>query len=305
MADIKRIKLPNGTTYNIKDSAARTNITNIVNGNTKLPYGKSLSIKNNVELNLLDPDNNVLSTVNLPLGGGLPVVEYSTNGGGSLTSGGTVYAPSKSELILLTSDVEFNSSSAHAGFSGGFTLDNNKRNWNHYNLYNATWKTMLYKYCYILARAIVSNDTLTIRIIDTYKLVYTLTSPTAAQLKYYTGGLKYKAASDNAYTEVSSNLDHIDVYDDKVVIALASAAHVQNIQMLMDVTNGLAMALLHPVFLSKDDPYSSGGLYRFSVIPLESASNTILSYKSTYKGDMTGMKMQYIVLEGCKNGFSN
>ena len=67
MADIKRIKLPNGTTYNIKDSAARNNITNIVDGNTKLPYGKSLSITNNVELNLLDPDNSVLSTVNLPL----------------------------------------------------------------------------------------------------------------------------------------------------------------------------------------------------------------------------------------------
>lgn len=69
MADIKRIKLPNGTTYNIKDSAARTSITNIIEGTTKLPYGKSLSITNDVELNLLDPDNNVLSTVNLKSGG--------------------------------------------------------------------------------------------------------------------------------------------------------------------------------------------------------------------------------------------
>ena len=68
MADIKRIKLPNGTTYNLKDSAARTSITNITEGTTKLPYGKSLSIANDVELNLLDPDNNVLSTVNLPRG---------------------------------------------------------------------------------------------------------------------------------------------------------------------------------------------------------------------------------------------
>ena len=244
-------------------------------------------------------------TYDIPTGGGLPLVEYSTNRGGSLTSGGTVYAPSKSELILLTSSSDFNSSSAHAGFSGGFTLDNNKRNWNHYNLANATWKTMLSKYCYILALAIVSNGTLTIRILETYKLVYTLTSPTAKQIKYYTGGLKYKAASDTAYTEVSSNLDHIDVYDDKVVIALASAAHVQNIQMIMDVTNGYAMALLRPVCLSKIDPYDSGGLYQFSVLPLESASNTILSYKSAYKGDSTGMKMQYIVLEGCKNSFSN
>ena len=245
-------------------------------------------------------------TYDIPTGGGgLPLVEYSTNDGGSLRSSGTVYAPSKSELILLTSGVDFNSSSPHAKFSGGFTLDNQSSNWNHYNLANATWKTMLYKYCYILALAIVSNGTLTIRILDTYKLVYTLTSPTAAQLKYYTGGLKYKAASDNDYTEVSSNLDHIDVYDDKVVIALSLPAHVQNIQMTMDVTNGRAMALLHPVFLSKDDPYNSGGLYRFSVMPLESASNSILSYKSTYKGDMTGMKMQYIVLEGCKNDCSN
>ena len=244
-------------------------------------------------------------TYDIPTGGGLPLVEYSTNSGGELRSGGTVYTPSKSELIILTSSVEFNSSSPHAGFSGGFTLDNNSSNWNHHNLAKATWKTMLYKYCYILALAIVYNGTLTIRILDTYKLVYTLTSPTAAQLKYYTGGLKYKAASDTAYTEASSNLDHIDVYDDKIVIALASAAHVQNIQMTMDVTNGYAMALLHPVFLSKDDPYSSSGLYRFSVMPLESASNTILSYKSTYKGDMTGMKMKYIVLEGFKNGFDN
>ena len=244
-------------------------------------------------------------TYDIPTGGGLPLVEYSTNSGGELTSGGTIYAPSKSELIILTSNSDFNSSSAHAGFSGGFTLDNNTENWNHKNLANATWKTMLYKYCYILALAIVGNGTLTIRILDTYKLVYTLTSPTAAQLKYYTGGLKYKAASDNEYTEVSSNLDHIDVYDDKVVIALASTAHVQNIQMVMDVTNGHAMALLHPVFLSKNDPYDSGGLYRFDVLPLESASNTILSYKSTYKGTSTGMKMQYIVLEGCKNGFNN
>ena len=244
-------------------------------------------------------------TYDIPTGGGLPLVEYSTNSGGELRSSGTVYAPSKSELILLTSSVDFNSSSAHAGFSGGFTLDNNPRNWNHFNLANATWKTMLSKYCYILAYAIVSNGTLTIRILDTYKLVYTLTSPTAAQIKYYTGGLKYKAASDTNYTEVSSNLDHIDVYDDKVVIALTLPAHVQNIQMVMDVTNGYAMALLHPVLLSKVDPYSSGDIYRFSVIPLESASNTILSYKSTYKGDMTGMKMQYIVLEGFKNGFSN
>lgn len=245
------------------------------------------------------------TTYDIPTGGGLPVVGYSTNSGGSLTSNGNVYAPSKSELILLTSSVDFNSSSPHAEFSGGFTLDNNTSNWNHFNLANATWKTMLSKYCYILARAIVSNGTLTIRILDTYKLVYTLTSPTAAQIKYYTGGLKYKAASDNEYTEVSSNLDHIDVYDDKVVIALASAAHVQNIQMPMDVTNGRAMALLHPVILSKDDPYSSGGLYQFSVLPLESASNSILAYKSTYKGTSTGMMMQYIVLEGCKNKFSN
>ena len=73
MADIKRIKLPNGTTYNIKDSAARTSITNIIDGTTKLPYGKSLSITNNVELNLLDPDNNVLSTVNLPSGGAVNI----------------------------------------------------------------------------------------------------------------------------------------------------------------------------------------------------------------------------------------
>ena len=66
MADIRRVKLPNGTTYNIKDNTARSNINNIVNGTTKLPYGKSLSITNDTELNLLDPNNNILSTVNIP-----------------------------------------------------------------------------------------------------------------------------------------------------------------------------------------------------------------------------------------------
>lgn len=66
MADIRRVKLPNGTTYNIKDNTARSNINNIVNGNTKLPYGKSLSITNDTELNLLDPNSNILSTVNIP-----------------------------------------------------------------------------------------------------------------------------------------------------------------------------------------------------------------------------------------------
>jgi hypothetical protein len=69
MADIRKVKLPNGTTYNIKDNTARSNINNIVNGTTKLPYGKSLSITNDTELNLLDPNSNILSTVNLPGGG--------------------------------------------------------------------------------------------------------------------------------------------------------------------------------------------------------------------------------------------
>lgn len=80
MADIKRIKLPNGTTYNIKDSEARTSITNITEGTTKLPYGKSLSITNDVELNLLDPDNNVLSTVNLPRSGGAVLISKKSDG---------------------------------------------------------------------------------------------------------------------------------------------------------------------------------------------------------------------------------
>lgn len=87
MADIKRIKLPNGNTYNLKDSAARTSITNITEGTIKLPYGKSLSITNNVELNLLDPDNNVLSTVNLPHSGG--AVQISKNSDGTWVKTGT------------------------------------------------------------------------------------------------------------------------------------------------------------------------------------------------------------------------
>ena len=87
MADIKRIKLPNGNIYNLKDSAARTSITNITEGTTKLPYGKSLSITNNVELNLLDPDNNVLSTVNLPRSGG--AVQISKNSDGTWVKSGT------------------------------------------------------------------------------------------------------------------------------------------------------------------------------------------------------------------------
>ena len=80
MADIRRIKLPNGTTYNVKDNTARTSITNITNGTTKLPYGKALSITNTNELNLLDPNNNVLSTVTLP-GGGVKFYTATWTGG--------------------------------------------------------------------------------------------------------------------------------------------------------------------------------------------------------------------------------
>lgn len=79
MADIRRVKLPNGTTYNIKDNTARTNITKITNGTTKLPYGKSLSITNDLELNLLDPNNNILSTVYLPASGAKKVMAYWDN----------------------------------------------------------------------------------------------------------------------------------------------------------------------------------------------------------------------------------
>lgn len=49
-----------------------TRLTNIENGTTKLPYGKALSVTpngNDKNLNLLDPNNNVLSSVQLPKSG--------------------------------------------------------------------------------------------------------------------------------------------------------------------------------------------------------------------------------------------
>lgn len=62
-------ELHNATTKNIQQD---TRLTNIENGTTKLPYGKALSVTpdgNNKNLNLLDPNNNVLSSVQLPKSG--------------------------------------------------------------------------------------------------------------------------------------------------------------------------------------------------------------------------------------------
>ena len=102
MADIKRIKLPNGNIYNLKDSAARTSITNITEGTTKLPYGKSLSITNNVELNLLDPDNNVLSTVNLPSGGVVQIYKTSDGIWKKTGTGDNVYDMDLGTIVRYT-----------------------------------------------------------------------------------------------------------------------------------------------------------------------------------------------------------
>lgn len=54
MADISKIKLPNGTSYTIKDSTARNSITNITNGTTPLPYSK---------VNILETVNATLSDI--------------------------------------------------------------------------------------------------------------------------------------------------------------------------------------------------------------------------------------------------
>ena len=62
-------EIHNSTTKNIEQD---TRLTNIENGTTKLPYGKALSITpsgNDQNLNLLDPNNNVLSSVQLPKSG--------------------------------------------------------------------------------------------------------------------------------------------------------------------------------------------------------------------------------------------
>ena len=69
MANISKIKLPNdATTHTIKDSTARSNITKITNKTTKLAYGDELVV-DGTDLKLLDPNDNVLSTVTLPTGG--------------------------------------------------------------------------------------------------------------------------------------------------------------------------------------------------------------------------------------------
>lgn len=67
MADISKIKIPAGNTYNMKDATARSNITKITNKTTKLAYGDELAV-DGTDLKLLDPNNNVLSTVTLPGG---------------------------------------------------------------------------------------------------------------------------------------------------------------------------------------------------------------------------------------------
>lgn len=76
MADISKIKIPAGTTYNMKDATARSNINKIINKTTKLAYGDELSVSGS-NLSLLDPNDHVLSTVSLP--GGLPELPLTTS----------------------------------------------------------------------------------------------------------------------------------------------------------------------------------------------------------------------------------
>lgn len=133
MADIRRVKLPNGTTYNIKDNTARSNINNIVNGTTKLPYGKSLSITNDTELNLLDPNNNVLSTVNLP-GGGVSYYEgtwshYNNSWTNfyvydniSLTGGTSMSSIKKGDIVVIKGNDELKIGLANADVTGNFSI---------------------------------------------------------------------------------------------------------------------------------------------------------------------------------------
>ena len=74
MADISKIKIPSGTTYNLKDSTARSNITKITNKTTKLAYGDSIEVIGST-LNLKDPNNNVLSSATIPLN--KPIIQHN------------------------------------------------------------------------------------------------------------------------------------------------------------------------------------------------------------------------------------
>lgn len=76
MADISKIKIPSGDTYNMKDATARSNITKITNKTTKLAYGDELAL-NGDTLSLLDPNDNVLSSVTL--GDKTTVYKFNTN----------------------------------------------------------------------------------------------------------------------------------------------------------------------------------------------------------------------------------
>lgn len=65
MADFSKItNSVGGTTYDVKDATARSDINNIINKTTKLAYGDELSLTGDT-LSLLDPNNNVLSSVTL------------------------------------------------------------------------------------------------------------------------------------------------------------------------------------------------------------------------------------------------
>lgn len=95
MADISKIKIPAGTTYNMKDATARSNITKITNKTTKLAYGDELAV-DGTDLKLLDPNNNVLSTVSLP-GGVQPAPSVDDS-----TFGSTAYSARLNNGTLVT-----------------------------------------------------------------------------------------------------------------------------------------------------------------------------------------------------------
>ncbi len=80
MADISKIKLPNGTSYNVKDTTARNNIANIVNGTTQLPYSK-VNILETVNATLSDITNvlNVLAVSTVD-GSSFDITNWTYNG---------------------------------------------------------------------------------------------------------------------------------------------------------------------------------------------------------------------------------
>lgn len=234
-------------------------------------------------------------TYDIPEGGGIKILSFAS--GDLYDEGGAVYLPQDGELFLMTSQSDFDSVATTTGFS----FDAQQGPWAQ-SLASATWKTRFKAHRYLLCKASEYYGSLYVTILEGEKLLWKSTAPLAKQIKYYLGAAKYKATADSTYKNVADNLAAIYVSEDFIVAELTQEEVVQDIQVLMNTTNGRALMGLEPIFTSKDDPVEAGGLYAYSVHPVDTAVTTYRDYKSQYTG--ASQVQKYIVFRSFARGNS-